>query len=279
MLHTLSIFLLIVSFNIFSQERVGPYPPSSRYAPFIKDINQEKFNQIIKEFEEIYVENDGFTQIKFDTKWKNSFTVAYASHRKTDWIVYVNGGMARATYMSVDAFRFLLCHEIGHHIGGVPFATGNRWAAAEGQADYFATSKCMKRVLKEMDNETFLKGVEVPKIISSSCEQAYLNSAEQNICKRSALGAMQAVNAFSYMLSTDLPSLETPDRSIIYQTILDDYPSIQCRLDTVLAGAVCDIDSIGMTNSNSAHYNGCTSRNGDQRGLRPTCWFNEDEFF
>ena len=226
---SISILLLMSSITIFAQDRVGEYPPSRRYAPFIKEVTKQKFDQAIIELKNIYIDNDGLSKIVFDPRWENSFTVAYAAHRQGKWIIYVNGGMARAIHMTMDSFKMLLCHEVGHLVGGAPFATGNRWAAAEGQADYFAASKCMKRVLKDKDNHEFLKDKNIPTHVIAACQDAYSDINSQNICQRTALAGINLTSAFSYMLNEAPPSVDTVDNSTVSQTLFDDYPSRRIR--------------------------------------------------
>ncbi len=274
----LLILSVLVINTLNAQEVVGPYPPSPRYAPIVGEINESLFNQIIREVSSIY-QQDGMTQLLFEPHWDNSFTVAYSSQREGKWIVYVNGGMARTPHMTVDAFRLLLCHEIGHHIGGVPFSPFDHWAAAEGQADYFAASKCLKRVLANKDNQDFISQQRIEPKIQQQCAQIYSDSNQQAICIRTALAGQALISAFAYMQSLPLPSLAQQDTTIVEQTITDDYPSIQCRLDTIVAGALCDIDPIGINSATSVTENSCLKRNGDILGVRPACWFNEEEFY
>lgn len=48
-----------------------------------------------------------------------------------------------------DSYLALLCHEVGHRLGGPPFKTrpiDPSWSSTEGQSDYFAASVCLKKV-------------------------------------------------------------------------------------------------------------------------------------
>lgn len=56
------------------------------------------------------------------------------------------GGFARFQGITTKAFAAILCHEIGHHLGGAPTYTGMSWASVEGQSDYYATRDCMRRL-------------------------------------------------------------------------------------------------------------------------------------
>ena len=75
---------------------------------------------------------------------------------------------------SVDAFSIVVCHEVGHAIGGPPYYGGSgkkidfnallssaqerdSVAASEGQSDYWATSHCMATLLEHENNEAWLE--------------------------------------------------------------------------------------------------------------------------
>jgi hypothetical protein len=49
----------------------------------------------------------------------------------------------------------IICHELGHHVGGFPFVSGTPfggyWAATEGQSDYYSTQVCARTM---WDKET-----------------------------------------------------------------------------------------------------------------------------
>ena len=70
---------------------------------------------------------------------------ANASQRGRTWIVNMYGGLARRPEITPDGFAMVLCHELGHHMGGFPFVSG--WAANEGQSDLFATLSCGRILL------------------------------------------------------------------------------------------------------------------------------------
>ena len=48
------------------------------------------------------------------------------------WVVAMFGGLARRPEVTKDAFQFVVCHEVGHHLAGWPFAYD--WASNEGQS-------------------------------------------------------------------------------------------------------------------------------------------------
>ena len=65
--------------------------------------------------------------------------------------VSIMGGNLTNEYMTLDSLALLVCHELGHFLGGAPKRIyldpeeDQEWNTVEGQADYFSTLKCMKR--------------------------------------------------------------------------------------------------------------------------------------
>jgi len=141
---------------------------------------------------------------QWDVDWINA--LAYVTEEGAHIAMF--GGMARAPYMDRDGLELILCHELGHHLAGPPLKKKSAWASAEGQADYFATNSCLKELWKD-DPENF---------------KARSLEASKNVIKMIAV------------VSEDvLPDIATPDPLIVQETELD-YPSLQCRLDTFVAG-------------------------------------------
>jgi hypothetical protein len=59
------------------------------------------------------------------------------------------------SFMNTDVLALLLCHEIGHFYGNSPKQRRGRseklsWSSAEGQADFYATAICMKKIINDL---------------------------------------------------------------------------------------------------------------------------------
>ena len=153
-------------------------------------VTEDEFNKIISKVETLYrprVANYGGT-LQIRGEWGNSEVNAYAQREGSNYVVRMLGGLARHYAMTVDALALVLCHEIGHHIGGVPrYSTAQgQWAAVEGQADYFANLKCMRHVFLQDDNEAIIKNRVVPNEARTRCEQQFPQRIDQLICMRGA---------------------------------------------------------------------------------------------
>lgn len=133
---------------------------------------------------------------------------------ENDLTIKVWGGMLNHPYISEGTLLLLLCHEIGHYLGGPPTKARGGWSSTEGQADYYSAYQCARDVgLHEMN--FYESALNLTKIYASA--------------------------TFS-----PEPRLESCDNTVVQRTNFG-YPSVQCRLDTLIAGW--------------------------RRAPRPLCWF------
>jgi hypothetical protein len=150
-----------------------------------------------------------------------------------------NMGFGKEAWASEpDGFAFTLCHELGHLMGGEPKKKNGEtktWASAEGQADYFAASICLRRVLAKLNPAP---KQDIPLPVKTACEII----ADPNASKLCERTAMSGYRSFHQILDSvgliqfAMPSFLKPEAAAAPITLLG-YPSLQCRLDTVLAGA------------------------------------------
>lgn len=133
--------------------------------------------------------------------WSSGTVNAYADRQNGMCVVEMHGGFGRISGQTKGGLLAVLCHEIGHHIGGEPRYSRD-WASCEGQSDYFAQS-CM-RWLGMSPTAIRAAGSVTGKILAR-------------------LGG------------ESMPSYSTPDRSKA-NGIYCSHPRAQCRMDTYLAG-------------------------------------------
>ena len=139
--------------------------------------------------------------------------------------------------MTIDGYTLVACHELGHHLGGAPLFSGQDWASVEGEADYFATTKCVKAMW-------------------GHASKARMDAASQVLA-----------NTLARLEGSKNPKASTPDRSVVTSTF-EDHPAAQCRLDTYLAGVKCNAQGeFSMTDSRVGACDDGTV------GARPHCWF------
>ena len=140
-------------------------PPVLTSRMQLKSLNQqpvteEDFNIITKKIHKLYapmIKEKYNVELIIETDWLSPVVNANASREENVWKVHVAGGMARAKGMSKEALTLVVCHELGHHLGGAPRShLYGGWPSAEGQADYWATSKCLKNYYTEFYLEEVL---------------------------------------------------------------------------------------------------------------------------
>jgi hypothetical protein len=249
-----------------------------------KDTNgmtKEKFESIIKRVYDAYapivaVKNATLQMIN---NWDDPTVNAYAD-RDGDgntWHVSMFGGMARHPLITDDGFMMVVCHETGHHVGGAPkYSYGNEWAAAEGQADYFAALKCMKRVLEKDDNISLMQKIIVDDFATKQCQTVYKNESEIALCKRIAMAGKTLATLLGSLQDAGKMAFNTPDKSKVKKTD-SDHPWPQCRLDTFFQGALCDKSYTEDVSETSTVPGTCIKRDGFLLGPRPLCWYRPSD--
>ncbi|NRA63839.1 MAG: hypothetical protein HRU19_05115 [Pseudobacteriovorax sp.] len=251
------------------------------------NMTEEEFNEIITQAEEIYkpvIEGTHGARLRFNRLWTNSTVNASASQSFGAWTVNMYGGLARRPEVTPDGFALVVCHELGHHLAGFPFSS--RWAANEGQSDYYATLTCARELWRDdiERNAEFRETIdEFPKAL---CDEVWEDIDDQNLCYRSMEGGKSLADLLS-ALRNQTVSFETPDTNTVSRT-QNSHPQGQCRLDTYMAGALCkaewDIDVIPGkdlgSRRNSAQAEeaageySCLQQIAElEEGVRPLCWF------
>lgn len=197
---------------------------------------------------------------------------AFAYRDQGVFYVELNKGMRYNPRITPDSYAVVACHEIGHHIGGIPLTTGTDWVSVEGQADYYGTLKCMRRYLESLPPAELNDSTPVELEAVALCQAANpSNATNARICARS-LAATRALGAVLADLNEEpVPSLQVSDLTQVNVTV-EGHPHAQCRVDTYRAGALCAVDtreSVSYTDVNAGVCH--PQRDGQQK--RPACWF------
>jgi hypothetical protein len=163
-------------------------------------------------------------------------------------------------FSGLDPLYAILCHELGHLESSMQYPNlfdGTYSMAPEGEADYYQTSICLRKLFKE----SLVEDLSPPpikrevkdsiateiKVINQKCRVAWSNDVDHEVCLRSAIASFKAMKNAQYryfnfylekipviemLISFSRVSLEEVNQT------LTGYPSGQCRLDTILAGAL-----------------------------------------
>jgi hypothetical protein len=272
----------------------GFLPENDFYIPAslksINGINEEEFNKAIDEVEEIYapiISSMGY-KLDVERKWDDGTVNAYASQSGKTWKVAMFGGLARHATITKDALALVVCHEIGHHIGGAPKKGGSAggggwwggngggvisWASNEGQADYFATLKCLRKAWINDNNAAIVKTLNAPKIVTDMCKQTYnKNKMDTALCVRTSMAGKSVGDLFAALGKLPEPKFDTPDPKVAAKTD-DNHPKAQCRLDTYYQGSLCDVNMNEDVSNQEEVQGTCHGSLGHKTGTRPLCWF------
>ena len=236
-------------------------------------ITNEEFNKIMDDVTVVYapiVASKGGTLV-FTRKWDDGTVNAYAKRIGKTWNVTMFGGLARYAKMTSDAYTYVVCHELGHHLGGAPKYKANAWASIEGQSDYFGGLKCMKRLWASDDNVAIMNQRAVDPIVAAACEKSYANSNDVAICKRLSEAGKVLGGVLAELGKEKAISFSTPS-TVVVASMMESHPPAQCRLDTYFAAALCDKNPSDEFSDSDVLVGACNAGK-DEVGFRPLCWY------
>lgn len=254
-------------------------------------INEKQFNDLIRQVQTAYqdIVRDQGGKLRISGSWNSDKLNAGATQLFGSWNVQISGALARRPELTADGFTLILCHELGHHLGGYSFSRqgfpiGGVWAANEGEADYFASQACARKLwAQETDlNQEFAK--KVSEYAKAKCDQAWTRETEKALCYRVSAAADSIGQTMAGITNKPVPRFETPDTKVVNQTS-DDHPEPQCRVDTSFQAALCAVNFDERVIPGKKVNGGPHSRAAEEEaaryscmdknsfGARPGCWF------
>ncbi len=246
--------------------------------------------QILQEFERLYRSQTVALGFKFvlNIDEVSASESADAQRDTREGRVTVTRRLLQNPRMSDDGLRTILCHEIGHILGGAPRRNvppewdgptapdGLSFMSSEGQADYYATLVCFRQLVRGQNHKAVLTALgagDTDSLLADKCDRAHGNKTEDAlICRRAVRGAFNMLQ----MIKTFPIAIGAESGFIAGMTITDAYPDRQCRLDTFMAGALCRTEFVPTSASfdfDVASVNTCAS----DLAQRPKCWYNDGE--
>lgn len=253
-----------------SSQALSAFPGEN---PAAQSTDEATFNALLDRIQSTYapiIAQKG-AQFSIQRLWQDSTVNAYANRSGNQWYIQMYGGLARHSALTRDGFLLIACHEVGHHLGGSPKYTG-QWAATEGQADYFATMKCLRKIWQSDDNITIVRSLSVPQTVVKQCESNFGSAQEIAICERATVAGISAAEVSRQIASGGPISVDTPDRNAVSQTY-ESHPQAQCRLDTYYSGSICQVSDTIDFRDNDFITGACAIEKGDKIGYRPMCWY------
>lgn len=173
--------------------------------------------------------------------WSNPYLGAGSQFDGENFTVMLWGGFVRARALNFAGLAAVLCHELGHKLGGEPHQrfpdSDPDWSSAEGQSDHFAATVCLPKVyqaLKTTWPEAFA-GFQLESFSVSLCSSA----VDLNQCRWVAQAGVDLVEFIQLYFDREsaLAKPEVWAQEIPPETLHTAYPSSQCRMDIFKAGA------------------------------------------
>lgn len=181
--------------------------------------------------------------ISADFNWLQPYMGAGSKMLDGEFSVMIWGGMVRAPFMNVGVLSSILCHEIGHRLGGPPhqiFDGKEDWSSAEGQSDHFAATQCLPKLYRILKNtsQSYLQQ-EKEDMSTKICKKVPLSERAQ--CEWVATAGIDMIQFLQVYYNFDLP-IPNPENSPtekVRETLHTQYPSPQCRMEIFKVGAAC----------------------------------------
>lgn len=254
----LSVFAATASVSALAASSVQQFAPDNDlwredFQEGISHVDEALFNKVIDAALEVYnpiAKQFGDRKLQVNRNWNDS-TVNANCRRGLLGAVTINmyGGLARREEISGDAFALVLCHELGHAYAGAPYIQSMLRMSAEGQSDFYGAKACLQNVLPKLPVPSADLLAHDNGTIRAKCDaETTPGSAENFMCVRRLSAGFSLGKLLSAMHNEPAPQYNTPDLTVVPQTLLSYPATTQCRLDTYFAG------TFGLP--------------------RPACWFN-----
>ena len=257
-----------------------------------KDPVAEKFYSITSKILNLYGDNLR-KPLGVTRDWKSDSLDALARDEGDSYYLYISGGLLRSRNLTEDAFVLLVCHEMGHLAGGGPlfgdFVLLKSNLSIEGQADYWAASKCFRTFYKGENNVQFVKDFvkknsenyflkDIIPISLKKCQTHWKTRKDVALCRRTIFAGRsfsEAIRLLSnkvrFYVNITTPSKLTPEKTYPL------HPAAQCRFDTIVAAALCTIPPSEKVSFQNIEDGVCSQKKNHIESARPRCWFNPDK--
>jgi len=241
-------------------------------------MSKETFDHVIDVVEEVYspIIKERGGELQVERKWESGTVNAYAQRVGKIYKVSMFGGLARHKTVTPDGFALVVCHEVGHHIGGAPKKKswwGSAWASNEGQADYWGTTKCLKKVFKILKEEEQDYEDKDYIFAEKECDKRFEDQEGKALCLRASMAGKSLAGLFKDLrkMKKDI-HFYTPSKKKVSKTF-HSHPAAQCRMDTYFAGSLCSKSVEDEVSDTDESKGVCYRGQGFELEARPLCWF------
>lgn len=236
-------------------------------------LSESQYNAVLDRFYSVYapiLKSRGL-KLMIEKRWQDPVANSSAELGGSNVLLRMYGGMARHPLMNSDGMMLIVCHEVGHILGGAP-RYNQESLSVEGEADYFANLKCLRRMWAQDDNISIVQNVQMPDEVLSRCSAVFEDENQAALCMRSSLAGFRMAKLLAD-ISQDNPNIhfDTPSELSVTE-VYADHPGAQCRLDTFFQASHCPA-SLGTDLGYNNYAQGACIRQEINFGYRPKCWF------
>lgn len=191
--------------------------------------------------------------------------------------ILISGKAQRFAGTTSDAIAFAICTQLGSLIGGAPYqrVTGGL-GAVNGQAIYWASLKCFRKVF---ENDFNYMGDTTNPEIRKKCRATWGYKNRDNeavqLCERTAQAGLDLAK-ISAGYASSYASVSKKDKKVVFLTNTENLLP-QCKLDTIMAGALCKEDVDSQVSFFNEGQGVCTRKSlQNKEGVRPLCWYRPE---
>lgn len=154
-------------------------------------------DQVVGTFSPIVRMHGG--EIKVNYLWNDHTVNASAQRSGNIWVLNMYGGLARRKEITPDGFSMVVCHELGHHLGGYPYYGYGAWASDEGQADYFAAQTCAPAIWGRDFRGNAIHRATVDPVAKQFCDRSHQYQPQRDLCYRIADAGQSLANLLNML--------------------------------------------------------------------------------
>lgn len=260
-----------------SSYKIPTSEKSSHFLGGVGGLSELEYHQAIDQFEKLWapvVAQKYNRTLIIKRDWENEKVNAHATRDDANNpVIVVNGALARHSQITRDGLLLMMCHELGHHFGGAPkqfrgTSTLRSWSSVEGQADYFASSKCMPKFFENYSEKSLSQLPEEASVkIALICQKP---NCERIVAAALSVGKVMA----SLKQNSNPPVIDKSDSTKVAGT-LQSHANPQCRFDTFVAGYNCEEDHNSDFDNEDYAVGACVN---EDLSSRPNCWFTSQSY-
>ncbi|PIK16139.1 hypothetical protein [Halobacteriovorax sp. JY17] len=200
----------------------------------LASIDEVEFQQIPKNVLEVMTSeiSDSGLSISLNLNWESNTTNAGANRSDNTGVINLYGGYARLNVVTKESFALTICHELGHLISKGYKVMPTLKYAAESEADYFATSICLRKYFQKFPTNRIATDWQRDKCKETSPSTLSL-CTDLLIASRDTLKVDQELTPREKW--EDYTKLDTTQTE---RTLFNDYSKVSCRYTSYVHGAL-----------------------------------------